>query len=81
MKEIFPLFATFMRFGFLGMFRKAKMQKDVGSSMGVGGDCIGVPGSFSLLKKKKKSGDMLDSKSQSLHFLLFKFFELEIFLI
>jgi hypothetical protein len=42
MKEIiFLLFATLMRFGFLGMFWKAKMQKDVGSSMGVGGDCRG----------------------------------------
>lgn len=43
------------------------MQKDVGSSMVVGGNSNGLPGSFRLIKKNP--GDILDSKSQSLHLL------------
>lgn len=83
MKEIiFPLFATVMRFGFLGMFWKAKMQKDVGSSMGVGAHCSGVPGNFSLIQKEKKNWKYAGFQNSKPSFsLLFKFFELEIFLI
>lgn len=79
MKEIlFPLFAALIRFGFLDMFWKVKMQKDVGSSMVVGGNSNGMPGSFRLIKKTWRYAGF--QKSKSSFALLFKFFDLKIFL-
>lgn len=54
------------------------MQKDVGSSMAVGANSNGMPGSFRLIKKTWRYAGF--QKSKSSFALLFKFFDLKIFL-